>query len=94
MIVSAGPEIEHLIFEITYDIICQIFLYIKHSSDIPQLGHYSDIITGHLGNRILIFGGSRGNMRVLSHRSLHLGSLHFAILEGHVWASIEGERVL
>ena len=35
---------------------------------------------------------SRENLLVLSHGSLHLGSLHFAILEGHVWASIEGER--
>ena len=33
-------------------------------------------------------------MMVLPHGTLHLGTLHFAILEGHVWASIEGERVL
>ena len=26
--------------------------------------------------------------------SLHFGSLHPVILERHVWASIEGERVL
>ena len=26
--------------------------------------------------------------------TLHFGTLHFAILEGHVWASIDGERVL
>ena len=37
---------------------------------------------------------SRGKGLVLTHGTLHLGTLHFAILEGHVWASIEGERVL
>ena len=36
---------------------------------------------------------SRENLYVLEHGTLHLGTLHFAILEGHVWASIEGERV-
>ena len=41
---------------------------------------------------LIIF--SRGKWCVLGHGSLHLRSLHFAILEGHVWASIEGERVL
>ena len=29
-------------------------------------------------------------MIVLPHRSLHLGSLHFAISEGHVWARVKG----
>ena len=35
--------------------------------------------------------GSRENLSVLGHRSLLLGSL---LPDGHVWASIEGERVL
>ena len=34
---------------------------------------------------------SRGKGRVLSHGTLLLGTL---LPEGHVWASIEGERVL
>ena len=33
---------------------------------------------------------SRENLLVLSHGSLHLGSLHFAISEGHVWARVKG----
>ena len=37
---------------------------------------------------------SRENLSVLGHGSLLLGSLLPVILEGHVWASIEGERVL
>ena len=38
--------------------------------------------------------GSGGKWLVLSHRSLLLGSLLPVILEGHVWESIEGERIL
>ena len=37
---------------------------------------------------------SRENLMVSGHGTLHFGTLHFAILERHVWASIEGERVL
>ena len=42
-------------------------------------------------DRLFLNRASRENMGVLGHRSLLLGSL---LPEGHVWASIEGERVL
>ena len=45
----------------------------------------------HVASKVFARENSRGKGRVLTHRSLHLGSLH---PEGHVWASIEGERVL